>query len=41
MKDFLKEWKMATTERKGIVHPYIPNSVPEIKAEMMREIGMT
>ena len=40
MKDFLKEWKMATTERKGIVHPYIPNSVPEIKAEMMREIGI-
>jgi glycine dehydrogenase subunit 1 len=27
-------------ERKNRAHPYIPNSVPEIKAEMMKEIGI-
>ncbi|MFW9991363.1 MAG: aminomethyl-transferring glycine dehydrogenase subunit GcvPA [Candidatus Odinarchaeota archaeon] len=26
-------------KNKNIVHPYIPNSVPEIKAEMLEEIG--
>ena len=26
---------------KRFVHPYIPNSVPEIQAELMREIGIT
>ncbi|MEE8377862.1 MAG: aminomethyl-transferring glycine dehydrogenase subunit GcvPA [Candidatus Aminicenantaceae bacterium] len=25
---------------KDFVHPYIPNSVPEVKAEMLREIGV-
>jgi len=25
---------------KGFVHPYIPNAVPEIKAEMLKEIGV-
>ena len=28
-------------EKKEIVYPYIPNSVPEIKAEMMKEVGVT
>lgn len=31
---------MATSRRKHRVHPYIPNSVPEIKEEMMREVGI-
>lgn len=31
---------MTTSRRKNLVHPYIPNSVPEVKAEMMREIGI-
>ncbi len=26
---------------KSFIHPYIPNSVPEIKQEMLKEIGMT
>ncbi len=26
-------------EEKPFVHPYIPNSVPEVKSEMLREIG--
>jgi glycine dehydrogenase subunit 1 len=26
-------------EREPIIYPYIPNSVPEIKAEMLREVG--
>ena len=26
--------------RKKIIHPYIPNSVPEIKAKMLEEIGV-
>ena len=25
---------------KTIVHPYIPNSVPEVQEEMLREIGL-
>ncbi len=25
----------------GFVHPYIPNSVPEVKAEMLKEIGIS
>ena len=25
---------------KSIVHPYIPNSVPEVKAKMLEEIGV-
>ena len=25
---------------KNYVHPYIPNSVPEIKAEMLKQIGV-
>jgi glycine dehydrogenase subunit 1 len=25
---------------KGFVHPYIPNAIPEIKAEMLKEIGV-
>ncbi|MFX0123533.1 MAG: aminomethyl-transferring glycine dehydrogenase subunit GcvPA [Candidatus Hodarchaeota archaeon] len=28
------------SEKKVIVHPYIPNSVPEIKAKMLEEIGV-
>ena len=28
-------------KEKTFIHPYIPNSVPETKAEMLREIGMT
>lgn len=27
-------------KRKAFIHPYIPNSVPEIKAELLREIGV-
>ncbi len=27
-------------EKKKFVHPYIPNSVPEIKAKMLKEIGV-
>ena len=27
-------------KKKKIVHPYIPNSVPEVQAEMLREIGV-
>lgn len=27
--------------KKNIVYPYIPNSAPEIKAEMMKEVGAT
>ena len=26
--------------QKSIVYPYIPNSVPEIKAQMMKDIGV-
>jgi len=29
------------SEKKEMVHPYIPNSVPEIKAKMLNEIGVT
>jgi glycine dehydrogenase subunit 1 len=29
------------SKEKLFVHPYIPNSVPEIKAEMLKEIGVT
>ncbi len=28
-------------EERSFVHPYIPNSVPEVKARMMQEIGIT
>jgi len=28
------------SERENIVHPYIPNSVPEVKAKMLEEIGV-
>jgi len=28
-------------KEKTFIHPYIPNSVPETKAEMLREIGVT
>ena len=28
------------TKKKMVVHPYIPNSVPEIKAAMLKEIGV-
>lgn len=28
------------TEKKPFVHPYIPNSVPEVKKEMLEEIGV-
>ena len=24
----------------NIIHPYIPNSVPEVKAEMLKELGV-
>ncbi|MFX0090182.1 MAG: aminomethyl-transferring glycine dehydrogenase, partial [Candidatus Hodarchaeota archaeon] len=27
-------------KKKDFVHPYIPNSVPEIKAKMLKEIGV-
>ena len=27
--------------KKGIVYPYVPNSVPEVKARMMEEVGVT
>ncbi len=27
-------------KKKNIVHPYIPNSVPEVKAKMLQEIGV-
>ena len=25
--------------RKQVVYPYVPNSVPEVKAEMLKEVG--
>jgi glycine dehydrogenase subunit 1 len=28
-------------DKKNTVHPYIPNSVPEVKAEMLRELGVS
>ncbi|MCD6472957.1 aminomethyl-transferring glycine dehydrogenase subunit GcvPA [Candidatus Aerophobetes bacterium] len=28
------------SKKKNIVHPYIPNSVPEVKAKMLKEIGV-
>lgn len=28
-------------QRNRVVYPYIPNSVPEIKAQLMREVGVT
>ena len=28
------------SKKKNIVHPYIPNSVPEVKAKMLEEIGV-
>jgi len=31
---------MVQTMTKSITHPYIPNSVPEIKKEMMKQIGI-
>ncbi len=34
---FMEDWMK---EREKRVHPYIPNSVPEIKARMMKEIGI-
>ncbi len=38
----MKEVVETTMSRKEkLVHPYIPNSVPEIKAELMEEIGIT
>jgi glycine dehydrogenase subunit 1 len=30
---------MVMSRRTEVVHPYIPNSVPEVKAEMLREVG--
>jgi len=27
-------------KEKQFIHPYIPNSVPEIKEEMLKEIGI-
>ena len=27
-------------DRKPVVYPYIPNSAPDVKAEMLREIGV-
>ena len=30
---------MITPSKKHFVHPYIPNSVPEVKAEMLKEVG--
>ncbi len=29
------------SKKKEMVHPYIPNSVPEIKAKMLKDIGVT
>ena len=26
--------------KRNFIHPYIPNSVPEIKEKMLREIGI-
>jgi len=31
---------MMVKKTKAFVHPYIPNSVPEIKAQMLKEIGV-
>ena len=28
-------------EKKSFVHPYIPNSVPEVREKMMEAIGIT
>ena len=28
------------TDRKPVIYPYIPNSAPEVKAEMLRDIGV-
>ena len=27
-------------ERKDFIHPYIPNSVPEVREEMLKEVGL-
>jgi glycine cleavage system pyridoxal-binding protein P len=27
-------------DKKKVVHPYIPNSVPEVEANMLKEIGV-
>ena len=27
-------------EKKAFVHPYIPNSVPEVREEMLKAIGV-
>jgi glycine dehydrogenase subunit 1 len=32
---------MATIRKEHPIHPYIPNSVPEIKGEMLKEIGIS
>jgi glycine dehydrogenase subunit 1 len=32
---------VSMAKRKAFVYPYIPNSVPEIKAEMLKDIGVT
>ncbi len=37
---FLQVEESRTMARDRIVHPYIPNSVPEAKSEMLREIGV-
>ena len=28
------------SEKRNFIHPYIPNSVPEVKAKMLEEIGI-
>ena len=32
--------RISMAEQKTLIHPYIPNSVPEIKTEMLKEIGV-
>ena len=31
---------MSNTNKRKIVYPYIPNSVPEIKSQMLKEINV-
>jgi len=31
---------MMVKKTKAFVHPYIPNSAPEVKAQMLKEIGV-
>ena len=33
--------RLIIRKRKEFVHPYIPNSVPQVKARMLKDIDLT